>query len=95
MQYPVVADIDNDGAAEFLVVAESPPILRAFRDKHDRWMPARRIWNQAAYHVTNIEENGTIPVHEEPYWKTHNTFRVQAPGCRLVSPGAGSVRPPP
>ena len=26
----------------------------------DRWVGARRIWNQHAYHITNVEENGTV-----------------------------------
>ena len=82
MQYPVVADIDNDGAAELLVVSDTSPIVRAFRDRADRWMPARSIWNQSSYHVSNVNDDGTIPVREQAHWQTHNTFRVQARGCR-------------
>ena len=29
--------------------------VRVFRDPQDRWMPARPIWNQHAYSVTNVE----------------------------------------
>ena len=32
-----------------------------YRDRADRWVGSRRIWNQHAYFVTNVEEDGTIP----------------------------------
>jgi hypothetical protein len=48
------------------------------RDADDRWVPARRIWNQHAYHVTNVREDGTIPQFEKPSWELLNTFRTQA-----------------
>lgn len=35
--------------------------VRVFRDTADRWVGSRRIWNQHAYHVTNVNEDGTIP----------------------------------
>ncbi|HWB81071.1 MAG TPA: VCBS repeat-containing protein, partial [Nannocystaceae bacterium] len=78
-EYPVVADIDNDGSAEILVVSSSgQPALQAIRDVDDRWIQARRIWNQHAYYVTNVREDSTIPAAPEPNWKTLNTFRTNA-----------------
>ena len=78
-EMPIVADVDNDGSAEIVVVSNggSPP-LQVVRDKMDRWIPARRIWNQHTYHVTNVREDGTIPQLEPKHWKTFNTFRTQA-----------------
>ncbi|MFK7988025.1 MAG: FG-GAP repeat domain-containing protein [Sandaracinaceae bacterium] len=35
--------------------------IRVYRDAADRWVSSRRIWNQHAYHVTNVNEDGTIP----------------------------------
>ncbi|HEY8427554.1 MAG TPA: VCBS repeat-containing protein, partial [Sandaracinaceae bacterium] len=35
--------------------------IRVYRDAADRWVRSRMIWNQHAYHVTNVEEDGTIP----------------------------------
>jgi hypothetical protein len=35
--------------------------IRVYRDAADRWVGSRRIWNQHAYHVTNVDEDGTIP----------------------------------
>lgn len=31
------------------------------RDTMDRWVPSRAIWNQHAYHITNVEDDGRIP----------------------------------
>jgi len=60
-EYPTVADIDNDGSAEILVVSNTLLVggkvtftVQAVRDKQDRWIQARRIWNQHTYHVTNV-----------------------------------------
>ncbi len=86
-EYPVVADIDNDGSAEILVVSNhlitdpsvrSAPTLQAIRDVDDRWIQARRIWNQHTYHVTNVREDGTVPQFEAPAWEALNTFRTNA-----------------
>ena len=52
--------------------------MQIIRDKEDRWIQARRIWNQHTYHVTNVREDGTIPQFEPPSWKALNTFRTNA-----------------
>ncbi|HEY8377835.1 MAG TPA: VCBS repeat-containing protein [Nannocystis sp.] len=86
IEYPVVVDVDNDGSAEILVVSNShdgvtpqtAPTLRVIRDVEDRWIQARRIWNQHTYHVTNVREDGTIPQFEKPSWKHLNTYRTNA-----------------
>ncbi len=84
-EYPVVADVDNDGSAEIVVVSnkgwndiQSSPAVQVVRDARDRWVGARRIWNQDAYFVTNVREDGTIPASPVPNWTTLNTFRTQA-----------------
>jgi len=83
-EYPVVADIDNDGSAEIVVVSNtypgttSSPTVQVIRDKQDRWIQARRIWNEHTYHVTNVREDGTIPQFEQPSWSRLNTFRTNA-----------------
>ncbi|HEY4240443.1 MAG TPA: VCBS repeat-containing protein [Kofleriaceae bacterium] len=84
-EYPVVADIDNDGSADIIVVSnQSPegapasPTVQVIHDEQDRWIQARRIWNEHTYHVTNVREDGTIPAHEVPSWTKLNTFRTNA-----------------
>jgi len=92
IEYPVVADIDSDGSAEFIVTSnggEAP--VRVFHDARDRWVPARRIWNQHAYHVTNVREDGTIPAVQAPFWQQLNTFRTQA---QIATTSGVSCRPP-
>ena len=52
--------------------------VAVFEDAQKRWIPTRRIWNQHAYHVTNVREDGTIPAHPKPSWQNLNTFRTNA-----------------
>jgi hypothetical protein len=81
IEYPVVADVDNDGSAEFVVVSNGSPdgvALTVYRDSQDRWIPARRIWNQHSYHVTNVREDGTIPKDMKKSWTLLNTFRTNS-----------------
>jgi hypothetical protein len=77
---PVVADVDNDGSAEIVIVSNggSQPAVQVIRDVEDRWIQARRIWNQHAYHVTNVREDATIPQFQAPSWQLLNTFRTNA-----------------
>ena len=35
--------------------------IRVFGDSGDRWVRSRMVWNQHAYHVTNVADDGTIP----------------------------------
>jgi hypothetical protein len=81
-EYPVVADIDNDGSAEIVVVSNlymtASPTVQVIKDRQDRWIQARRIWNEHTYHVTNVREDGTIPQFEQPSWTRLNTFRTNA-----------------
>ena len=41
-------------------------------DPTDVWVAARRVWNQNAYHVTNVTEGSSIPQHEPESWKPYN-----------------------
>jgi len=85
IEYPVVADVDNDGNAEivFATTTESGFCsenkdslynagIEVWGDSKDTWVSARRIWNQHAYHVTNVTEAGGIPLFEPESWKTYN-----------------------
>jgi hypothetical protein len=96
-EYPVVADVDNDASAEIVVVSNigyggtPSPTVQVLRDVDDRWVPARRIWNQHAYHVTNVLEDGRIPQFESPHYESFNTFRVNT---QIGTDGAGDCIPP-
>jgi len=58
--------------------------FRVLRDELDRWAASRPIWNQHAYSVTHVTDDGTIPRtsavapnHTDP---TLNNFRMNAQG---------------
>ena len=59
MQYPVIADVDNDGSAELISVGSS--MLNIFKSSGQPWAPARPVWNQYLYNVTNINRDLTVP----------------------------------
>lgn len=80
MEYPSVADIDNDGSAEILVPSadNSNPALVVFGDIDSRWIQARRIFNQHQYHITHVNEDGTVPSVHLNNWDFFNTFRANS-----------------
>jgi len=41
--------------------AEAAGGIRVLRDRLDRWVSSRSIWNQHAYSITNVNDDGTIP----------------------------------
>ncbi|HEX9020576.1 MAG TPA: CARDB domain-containing protein [Nitrospirota bacterium] len=53
--------------------------MRVYGAKNNDWVGARGIWNQESYHVTNVNDDGTIPQYESPSWLLNNTYRTQAP----------------
>jgi uncharacterized repeat protein (TIGR02543 family) len=67
-EYPVVADVDNDGEAEIVVTgaarASSNDRGSVYIFKSGpgtRWAPARKVWNQYAYNVVNINDDLSVP----------------------------------
>lgn len=91
LENPIIADVDNDGAAEIVVGTndfECGDVLmsctqgfsgiRVFGDDEDNWVTTRRIWNQHTYHINNVNEDGTVPRFETPSWTDHNTYRLNA-----------------
>jgi large repetitive protein len=72
----VVADVDGDGQAEIVVVSFEG--IKVYRSGSGQWVSARKIWNQNDYHVTNVNDDGSIPQYESPSWLLNNTFRTQA-----------------
>jgi hypothetical protein len=53
-----------------------------YGDARDQWMRTRRVWNQHAYHVTNVNADGTIPMIESDNWTAPdlNNYRQNAQG---------------
>ena len=56
--------------------------LFIYGDTRDQWVRTRRIWNQHAYHVTNIDASGTVPALEMDNWSTPglNNYRANSQG---------------
>lgn len=79
---PVIADVDADGSAEIVLSYTrigpwtEPQALHVFGNP--QWLPARAIWNQEAYTVTNVEEDGGIPRLPAPSWLAGNDFKAQS-----------------
>ena len=88
-EYPVIADVDGDGGAEIVVAHTWDPYgISVFGDADDSWRSGRRIWNQHAYSITNVNDDGTIPAVPDQNWLSYNNFR----SGDLVS-GQGGVFP--
>ncbi len=83
-EQPLVVDIDGDDSGEIVVASNDYAWagwtgITVLGATEASWWPARRIWNQHAYHVTNIEDDGTVPQVEDPVWQDYNCFRQQVP----------------
>jgi hypothetical protein len=73
--YPVIADLDGDGHAEILVAHEGYSSgLSAYRDATNSWAPARAVWNQHAYTITNINDDLSVPVDPIPNFTLYNNY---------------------
>ena len=73
LEHPIVVDVDGDDQAE--IVAVSTPGIQVYGSGDDSWPAGRRIWNEHAYHITNVNDDGTIPETEAPSWEFYNSFR--------------------
>jgi hypothetical protein len=54
-------------------------------------VPARSIWNQLQYHVTNVNDDGTIPQFEQPPWEAGVGWLAQQ-GRRVVADAGSPTR---
>jgi len=105
-EYPVVADVDNDGQADVLVVSNdyykdnlqifcdggvTTRGLRIYSSPNNGFVRTRRVWNQHTYHITNINEDGTIPAVEATNWQEpglNNYRQNKQPGGAFNAPDA-------
>ncbi len=93
-EYPLIVDVDNDGSTEIIAVANNYAWgdvtgVRAFEDPGGQWVRTRRIWNEHHYHVTNINEDGSVPAHEDVNWehsKLNNYRQNVQPGGLFNAP---------
>jgi FG-GAP-like repeat/IG-like fold at C-terminal of FixG, putative oxidoreductase/PQQ-like domain len=89
--YPVFADVDLDGFGEVVVAAQNGVRVFGF---DGYWGPARSLWNQHTYHITNIDDDLSAPPSELDSWDEHNTYRAQfTPGEAVRGVGVASQDP--
>ena len=92
-EYPIIADVDNDGSTEIVLSSDMQKGVTmgvtAYEDPGGQWVRTRRIWNQHFYHVTNINEDGTVPKNEIVNWlhpKLNNYRQNTQPGGLFNAP---------
>jgi hypothetical protein len=82
--------VDADHNAEIIIaqndLMEDAPHkyagIRVFGDSEDNWVNTRTVWNQHAYYVTNINEDGEVPSLPQKNWQVQglNNFRQNVQG---------------
>jgi hypothetical protein len=80
----VVVDVDGDGDVE-IVVPDARGVY-VVGDADHSWVSGRTLWNQASYHITNINDDLSIPVSPDPNWPSYNSFRSGD-----ITPGDGAT----
>jgi hypothetical protein len=67
-EHPIVLDVDADGAAEIATAAgasrSTQGTLRIYKSDNQPWASARKVWNQFAYNVVNVNEDLTVPRYQ-------------------------------
>ncbi|MCB9704363.1 MAG: VCBS repeat-containing protein [Myxococcales bacterium] len=90
-EYPVIADVDGDFKAEIVFSTnndtgfKTDAGIEVWGDRSDNWVATRAVWNEHAYHITNVGLLGEIPLIEELSWlvpmdKPYNSYRRNAQG---------------
>lgn len=78
-EYPVIADVDNDGHAEIIyssgAYSGTETGVTVIGDSEDSWQAARPVWNQHTYSVTHIDDDGKVVSNPDTNWLSYNTFR--------------------
>ncbi len=83
-EYPLVVDLDGDGAGEIISVSNTFLLPNSAVGTNGLFVKsasacksadATRIWNQHSFSGTNINQNGSLPLQQENSWEKTNTFR--------------------
>ena len=80
-EYPLIVDVDNDGSSEIVLASNNYTFsgyngITVIGDAASSWVASRPTWNQFAYHITNIDDDLSIPVSQEKNWLSWNNFRA-------------------
>ncbi len=90
-EYPIVADVDGDGASEICVTcytSNSTPFsplsntqysqVRIYGADNEIWQPARSVWNQHAYYNVNVNDDLTIPSSQQDHTRVFSDGECSA-----------------
>ncbi|MDD5529837.1 MAG: PQQ-binding-like beta-propeller repeat protein [bacterium] len=75
-EFPGVADINNDGHSELVAIYG---VYGFGALSSTGWKDLRNLMNEYNYHITNINDDLTVPRKELPSWIWHNTWLAQVP----------------
>jgi len=78
-EYPVVADVDNDGSAE-IVIASNGAVWRGITvlgHAGDGWAKSGSTWSLHDFAMTNIHPDGSVPSPAPRSWDLYNVFRAR------------------
>ncbi len=91
-EQPVIVDVDNDAHADIIVGSNrllnsfGTNGIRVFEGGNNSWVNTRKIWNQHAYYISNVNDDGSIPQFIDNPFVSHNSFRVNSiPGINPLS----------
>lgn len=97
-EYPIVLDMDADGASEICIICSTTNTtngrnlqlydeaeVRVYESSNEPWVPARRVWNQHGYFVANVNDDLSIPIKQQ----LHHLIYAKNAQCRKF----GSSRP--
>jgi gliding motility-associated-like protein len=85
-EFPTVADVNADGQADILCNCANGDggqtgFVRLYSSVGSRWIPTRQVMNQHAYHITNVNDDLSIPASQQSN-TAHaaiNSFLSQSP----------------
>lgn len=87
IEYPIVADVDNDGQAEIVCACKptdgSDPnaaVVTVFESGDFPWADTRSVWNQHAYFYANINDDLSVPRNQQNHALPDNGAFFTYPG---------------
>jgi hypothetical protein len=78
-EYPVTADVDNDGSAEIVVASNMGTFngIAVFGHNGGGWAKSGPTWGTHDFAVTNLGPDGSVPGPTPTSWSVHNVFRAR------------------
>ena len=69
-EFPTIVDVDADGQVNIVCAcapgnAGGAGKVKAFNSSTNQWVNARKVMNQHSYDVTNINDDLSIPIHQQ------------------------------